>query len=126
MNLSPDIPDINGKPAFKGCIWTSTDQRSGYIWTPRAEKIGDLDLAGDQKISGTPAFDYNVFQHDPNVVSFRNGYGVNLYGVIMENGDIIQTGTELTYSDAKGQTLHGRLIEERVENGKRILSEKLY
>ena len=126
LSLSPDIPDANGIPAFKGVLWSSTDQRSGYIWTPRIEKIAGMDLSENRKIVDQPSFSFDSLQKAGKVIQFANGYGINLYGAVMDAGSVVQAGTTLGYASADGKRIPGRLIKVRMENGKQIFDEIIY
>jgi hypothetical protein len=126
LTLSPDIPDANGIPAFKGVLWSSTDRRSGYIWTPRVEQFAGMDLSENRKIVDQPSFSFDSLQKDGKVIEFANGFGINLYGAVVDAGSVVQAGTALGYAGADGKRIPGRLIKVRNENGKQIFDEVIY
>jgi hypothetical protein len=87
-----------------------TINTDGKVWTPRAETIGELDLSQPGRISDQASSDLVAFGRHPAVVTFDNGFAVNLYGAKCQDDKIVGAGTEGTYLTDNGRALPARLL----------------
>ncbi|MFA5287238.1 MAG: hypothetical protein WC394_03085, partial [Candidatus Omnitrophota bacterium] len=122
--LSPDLTKITN---------TITD---GFVWTKQVNQINGLSLAGQQGFVDNKSFDlktFDAFKNNKNVIPFQTGFGVNLNGAAIENGQITGPGLAFNYQDRSGNILPQRIIrgdligdvhfEETVfDNGKGLLA----
>jgi hypothetical protein len=138
LEISPEIPDSLGRPHKKGVISRvstlaasgvgKTDavtetKLDGLVWTPRVESVKGMDLSSESKLTESPEFNFESFKEHESVIAFANGYGVNLFGVLIKKGAIVLPNTSQSYTTEDGRKLFGRLISEKNEGGKRILEE---
>jgi hypothetical protein len=133
LTLSTKIPDEFGKIKGEGRIamnfrpglWGGQVELiwDGYVWTPRVERIGKVDLSGENKITELPEFDFDSFSKCPEVIPLANHYLVNLFGAIIQDRKIIRPGSKKTYLNNEGKKLHGRIISKVERHGKVILEE---
>jgi hypothetical protein len=128
--ISLDLPAADGKPKQKGMLIQMRNQDpfsgrqvvgttlAGYVWTPRANFIGKLDLTTSSKITASPDFSFDAFKDSPDVIPFANGYAVNLFcqKLINEEGLVDETpspSSKVSYVSDDGKPLYGRLIRMR-------------
>jgi tetratricopeptide (TPR) repeat protein len=127
--LSPTIFDRYGKARREpgqlmigrlhnpqsGQTGTAQTNTNGYVWTPRALHIDDMDMSESGKISHLPDFNLESFVKHPAVIEFTNGYAVNLYGAEVANYEIISPGKEGTYLTNTDRPLPARLISVAIK-----------
>jgi hypothetical protein len=124
--LSPDIPDEHGIPQKgKGLLFisrtvgidgkTSSASPNGFVWTPRIEAIRNADLASENPFAGSNLKLSDIINNN-KVIEFNNGYGINLYGAKIKDGNIIGFRSQGTYLTRDGRRLPGFLL--KTEAGK--------
>lgn len=125
LKISADIPDElgnmqKGKGFFIANKLLIVDGKAvamlpdeGIIWTPRVEQIGNFDLSDPNKLIDRPGFDFKTYKNDINVIPFKNGYAINLYGAeLLKGGDVLPGKDSKCYFNKDGISLRGRLIRE--------------
>jgi hypothetical protein len=136
LELTARIPDVDGQLKYRGLLMgmstldvngnvVSSAGSNGYVWTARVEKIGELDLGAEGKVTQLPGFDFDSFSKTEGVVAFANGYAVNLFGAIIEDKSIVKAGSKKTYLNGQGKKLCGRIISKVERNGKSIIEERI-
>ncbi len=90
-----------------------------------AAELGGIDLSTDKKIIDDPRFDFDAYRSNQNVIPFRNGYGINLSGVRIQDGAVIGNTMLDCYKTKDGRKLPGRLIRQVEKDGKLVLEETI-
>ena len=101
-----------------------------FPYTIPVERIGEIDMSTQEKISDDPAFDLETFKKTDGVIRLPDdSYAVNLCNpAIDQNGRVIGLdGPEGTCQQlgSKGQPLPGRVLREIVQNGKKVIQETI-
>jgi len=134
LEITARIPDSHGKLKYRGMVVqmstlgvdgnvVSNTGANGYVWTLRVERIGEIDLSDEHKITELPSFDFASFVNTNGVIPFANGYAINLFGAIIENKNIVKAGSEKTYLNGRGRKLPGRIISRAEKNGRPMFEE---
>ncbi len=127
LSLSAEIPNKHGRPEFRGFVFHlgGGPVTNGYVWTPRTETIGTIDLSAEQEISSASGFSFEELGKHPNVIRVGNGLAINLFGAIMEDRSVVKAGSRQSYVNKDGRKLYGRVISQTTQAGRTTVKETI-